>query len=189
MALRPLLLIAALALGGLASSGCGHARPSVATARRGMSELEDAIAFANTREDRALASVLESSAHSDTHNAVAGGVVHRAGDHLVDGAGHPIALRGVNLGGAFLWEAWLWGGNISLLYLGDQSESHIRRALAELVGDEAVEAFTRSVYDRMASDADFAAMAAHGFNVARVPLSSAADAARLRRLDLAVLGG
>jgi hypothetical protein len=136
-----------------------------------MAELADAMKLASTREDRALADVLEASARASSPHAIAaGGVVHRAGGQLVDGGGAPLVLRGVNLGGTFLWEAWIWGGEISLFHMDDQSERHIRGALAQLVGDADVAAFARTVYDRMAGDADFAAMAAHGFNVVRIPL-------------------
>jgi aryl-phospho-beta-D-glucosidase BglC (GH1 family) len=168
---RRSIIALACALALAATAACGHARPLADTARRGISDFEDSMVFAHTREDHALASVLESSARAGARGAIASGVVHRLGDHVVDGAGNPIALRGVNLGGAFLWEAWIWGGELSLAHLDDQSESHIRRALAELVSDGEVAAFARSVYDRMASDADFAAIAGHGFNVVRVPLN------------------
>ncbi len=153
------------------AAGCGHARPTAEVARRGVAELQQAMAFANTREDRALADALEASARTTARGPLPPGVVHRDGDHLVDGAGKPVALRGVNLGGAFLWEAWIWGGAISLLHFDNQSESHIRAALASILGDAEVAAFARGVYDAMAGEADFAAIAAHGFNVVRVPLN------------------
>jgi len=136
-----------------------------------MSEFAQAIAFEHTREDRGLASVLEASAHAVGHRALPPGVIRRDGDHLVDGAGHPIALKGVNLGGTLLWEAWIWGGKLSLFHLDDQSESHIRTALASLIGAAGVAAFARIVYEQMLADADFAAIAAHGFNVVRIPLN------------------
>jgi endoglucanase len=156
----------------VAACSCGHTRPSAEVAQRGMAELAQAMTFANTHEDRAMAGALEASARAATGGGpLPPGVVRRAGDHLVDGAGNPVALRGVNLGGAFLWEAWIWGGELALLRLDNQSEHHIRTALASLVGDAAVDAFARGVYERMADDADFAAIAAHGFNAVRVPLN------------------
>jgi aryl-phospho-beta-D-glucosidase BglC (GH1 family) len=155
----------------VALAACGHARPTGDEARRGMSEFEQAIVFAHTREDRALAGVLEASARVAHRAALPSGVVHRDGDHLVDGAGQRIDLRGVNLGGALLWEAWIWGGGLPLLHLDDQAESHIRAALAVLVGDAGVAAFARAIYEQMIADADFAAIAAHGFNVVRLPLN------------------
>jgi len=136
-----------------------------------MHEFLDAIAIAATREHHELATVLETSARSGAHGALAGGVVHRSGDQIVDGAGAPITLRGVNLGGALLWESWIWGGTISLLHFAEQSERHIRAALASIVGAPAVATFAQAVYDRMIADDDFAAIAAHGFNVVRVPIN------------------
>lgn len=166
-------------------ASCGHAQPSVDIARQALTELPHAMSFASTHEDRALAAALEGGARNRPAAALASGIVHRAGDRLVDGSGNPLALRGVNLGGAFLWEAWIWGGDLSLLHMGDQSETHIRAALARLVGDDAVAAFAHAVYDAMAADADFAAMADHGFDVVRVPLNHRmlADPEGLAALD------
>lgn len=151
---------------------CGHTPPTTDVTRRGMSEFENAIVFANTREDRGLAAVLEASARSGSRGAPGdNGILHREHDYIVDGAGHRVDLRGVNLGGAFLWEAWIWGGGISLLHMNDQSESHIRESLTSIAGGDAIAVFLRIVYAEMASDADFTAIAAHGFDVVRIPVN------------------
>jgi hypothetical protein len=155
----------------LAGAGCGHARPSPGVAAQGVRDFEAALPLAATREDRELAQVLEASAAGAARGPSAGGMVHRQGRRLVDGAGRPIALKGVNLGGAFLWEAWIFGGKLSLFKLKDQAESHVRDGLAQLLGPEATAAFSDVVYDQMAADADLRAIAAHGFNVVRVPLN------------------
>jgi hypothetical protein len=83
------------------------------------------------------------------------GIVHRSGAQIVDGAGQPLPLRGVNLGGAFHWEAWIWGAPFLFTKTENHSESQIRSALTELVGAEAVAAFAGRAYDRMAADGDF----------------------------------
>jgi len=157
-----------LALSGVS---CGHVRPSPAVAAQGVREFEAALPLAATREDRGLGQVLEASAAGAPRGMSTGGMVHRDGRRLVDGAGRPLVLKGVNLGGAFLWEGWIWGGPLSLLKLPDHAEGHIREALVALVGPEATRELADAVYDRMAGDADFEAIAAHGFNVVRVPLN------------------
>ena len=63
---------------------------------------------------------------------VPAGFVHQSGTRLLDGAGKPIRLRGVNLGGWLLWEGWLWGQGFD--YIG---ESAMMRNLASLVGGDA----------------------------------------------------
>jgi hypothetical protein len=155
----------------IAVIACGHVKPTVEVARRGMTDFEHAFAFASTREDRGLASVLEVSARRGSRASLDAGILRRDGDHVSDGTGRRVDLRGVNLGGSFLWEAWIWGGGLSLAHMNDQSESHIRGALASVVSEAEVGAFARTVYAEMISDADFAAIAAHGFNVVRVPLN------------------
>jgi hypothetical protein len=155
----------------LALLGCGHARPSPAVAAQGVRDFEAAVPLAATREDKDLARALEASAAGAARGSSRGGMVHREGQRLVDGAGRTLALKGVNLGGTFLWEAWIWGGPLSLFKFPDQAEHHIREGLVQLIGSEETAAFAEVVYDRMAADSDFQAIAAHGFNVVRVPLN------------------
>jgi endoglucanase len=97
---------------------------------------------------------------------VPAGFVHQSGTRLLDGADKPIRLRGVNLGGWLLWEGWLWGQGFD--YIG---ESAMMRNLAMLVGSSEAEQFRSGVRANYITVADFKAMSAHGFNVARVPFN------------------
>jgi hypothetical protein len=90
-----------------------------------MEDFRHAIAFGDTRENRELAAALETSARMRPHANLDAGILHRDRDHVVDGTGRRVDLRGVNVGGTFLWEAWIWGGGISLVHSSNQSESHM----------------------------------------------------------------
>ncbi len=92
------------------------------------------------------------------------GFVHQSGTQLLDGAGRPLKLRGVNLGGYLSWEGWLWGEGFD--YIG---ESAMMDNLASLVGQAQANRFRSEVYDNFISSADFRAMSEYGLNVARVP--------------------
>lgn len=91
-------------------------------------------------------------------------MVHADGTKLVDGAGNPVRLRGVNLGGWLLWEGWIWGG-------GFQSEGELMKRFTELVGERDALAFRQQVHERFVTDDDFARIAAMGFDSVRVPFN------------------
>ncbi len=97
---------------------------------------------------------------------VPAGFVHQSGTRLLDGAGKPIRLRGVNLGGWLLWEGWLWGQGFD--YIG---ESAMMRNLASLVGATQAEQFRSDVRTNFVTAADFKAMSSYGLTVARVPFN------------------
>lgn len=93
------------------------------------------------------------------------GFLHRAGTKVVDGAGAPVKLRGVNVGGWLNWEGWMFGS-------GYVSESELLRRLEKLVGADETKAFHQAVTDGFLTEADLFEMQRLGFNVLRVPLNS-----------------
>lgn len=159
-----------------AVAACGHPRPSAEESARGAQEFIDAIAYEKGVVDSNLAGVLKESAargpvNPSSEPGATNPMVHQFGMQLVDGRGEPLRLAGVNLGGAFLWEGWIWGGDLQLLRMPRNSESSIRQGLADLLGAPAASSFTTAIYDRYVTAADFAAIASMGFNVVRVPLN------------------
>jgi endoglucanase len=162
-------LVGFLAVVSALLSACGYERPSAEEARSGMAAFEDAMLMSATQTDPELARMLERSTSGVRRTP--SGFVHRFGTRIVDGAGQPLSLKGVNLGGAFHWEAWIWGAPFLFTKSENHSESHMRSALTELVGAEALGAFAERAFDRMAADDDFKAIAAHGFNVVRIPVN------------------
>ena len=91
------------------------------------------------------------------------GFVHQAGTTLLDGAGHPLRLHGVNLGGYLLWEGWIWGEGFD--YIG---ESAMMNNLTSLVGPAQAQQFQSDVYSNFITENDFHAIAVDGFNVVRL---------------------
>lgn len=91
-------------------------------------------------------------------------MVHREGTHLVDGNGERVELRGVNLGGWFLWEGWMMGDG------GFTAESTIYSRLGKLLGTAEAAEFRRRYYDAFITRDDLKRIAAAGFNTIRVPI-------------------
>lgn len=89
-------------------------------------------------------------------------MVHRDGMQVVDGAGRPIHLRGVNLSGWYQWEGFMWGKGIFTSY-GD-----ILSRLERLLGPDGARAFQARVYAEFITEEDFAKIAALGFNSVRI---------------------
>jgi hypothetical protein len=92
-------------------------------------------------------------------------MVHRDGNQIVDGDGHPLKLRGVNLGGWLLWEPWMWGGHLLA------SESKLSSRLESVVGAQEMAKFRQEVYDNFITEADIQRISTLGFNVVRVPMN------------------
>ncbi len=88
--------------------------------------------------------------------------LHTSGTQIVDTAGNPVSLQGVDLGGWLLWEGWMFGG-------GYTGETAIVDRLATLVGMPAAEQFHAEVQQSMIQESDIAQIASLGFNVIRVP--------------------
>jgi hypothetical protein len=97
---------------------------------------------------------------------VPAGFVHQLGTRLLDGAGDPIKLRGVNLGGWLMWEGWIWGSGFD--YVG---ETPMRNNLDTLAGPAVAKRFRLNIRRHFVTGSDFKAIAADGFNVARVPFN------------------
>jgi hypothetical protein len=100
------------------------------------------------------------------------GFVHRDGTSVVDGAGRPLRLEGVNLGGWLLWEAWIWGAPLSVLHLKEQSQGSILQRLSAAVGPDAAHDFEARVFREFIDGEDVARIASLGFNVMRVPIGT-----------------
>ncbi|MEK7474060.1 MAG: cellulase family glycosylhydrolase [Candidatus Coatesbacteria bacterium] len=95
------------------------------------------------------------------------GYVHASGTELVDGAGSPLRLRGVNLGFWLLWESYL------IRFEGkDLTESRMKRAVVDLVGREAAGRFFRSCRENTVAPADLRRIRELGWNCVRIPFNA-----------------
>lgn len=95
------------------------------------------------------------------------GFVRASGTEIVDGSGAPLLLRGVNLGGWLLWEAYL------IRFQGDGwTESRMKRRVVELVGEEDAHRFFRAYRENYVTKADIRRIAKLGYNVVRVPINA-----------------
>src|SRR5215470_13611526 len=94
--------------------------------------------------------------------------VHADGDHLVDGAGHPLLLRAMGLGGWLVPEGYLWALDGPR---GDRGR-RIEQRISELVGDAHAAAFWAAWRERFIDDADLARIHELGFNAIRPALEA-----------------
>ena len=86
------------------------------------------------------------------------------GTQIVDGAGRPVILRAMGLGGWMLQEGYM-------LKLGELGQQHVIHArLAELVGQTTVDEFEREWLDHHFTKADMDALGGWGFNAVRLPM-------------------
>ncbi|MBI2093701.1 MAG: cellulase family glycosylhydrolase [Candidatus Omnitrophica bacterium] len=92
------------------------------------------------------------------------GILRQEKTHIVDGNGHRVKLRGVNVNGWLLWEGWVWGGWF-------ESETKILTKLERLVGTEEVKHFQQQVYEKFIGERDIERMSALGFNMVRIPIN------------------
>lgn len=95
------------------------------------------------------------------------GFVRAEGGVLVDGAGDPLLLRGVGLGGWLLPEGYMWR-----LGAGAQSPRQIEALVARLVGEARADEFWREYRAAFVTEADIARIAASGLDHVRVPINS-----------------
>jgi len=94
--------------------------------------------------------------------------VHADGDRLVDGAGHPLLLRAMGLGGWLVPEGYLWGLDGAR---GDRPR-RIEQRITELVGKDQAAAFWTAFRDGFIGEADIARIHELGFNAIRPALDS-----------------
>lgn len=101
---------------------------------------------------------------------------------LVDGAGNPIKLNGVNLGGWLLWEGWIWGD-------GFASETSLQKNIEKQTSPAFAQLFKDSIHQSFIRRTDLQKIAGAGFNCVRVPFNhSLLDNGRYDdRLDFGVL--
>ena len=84
------------------------------------------------------------------------------GEHIVNEAGHPVHLRGVNLGGWLLIEGYILGGpNIA--------ERCIRQRLYNSIGIKRGKQFFHDFRQAFITPFDFSRMRDFGFNCVRIP--------------------
>lgn len=95
------------------------------------------------------------------------GYVHAGDRVLLDGRGDEVVLAGVGLGNWLLPEGYMWRMPDDI-----DSPRRIEAAVAAAVGPDRAEHFWTSFRDTFLTDADFAAIAAAGFDHVRLPVNS-----------------
>ena len=108
--------------------------------------------------------------------------VHTRGEQIVDGAGKPLQLRGINLGNWLLTEGYMWH-----FQGGPQSTREIEEFVSEMLGPERSAAFWHTYRDTYISQQDIHWIRQAGFNSVRIPfnyrLFTTPDAEGWRLLD------
>jgi endoglucanase len=97
--------------------------------------------------------------------AAGGGFVHAQESELVDGDGHPLMLRGTNLGNWLEPEGYMF-----LFEKGPTSPREIEEYFDELIGPEQAEAFWQQYRDVYITKADIDLLKSTGMNSVRVPI-------------------
>lgn len=110
------------------------------------------------------------------------GFVHAKGSALVDGAGQPLLLRGINLGNWFEPEGYMFHFDD-----GPQAPREIEDLTKELLGPAKAEAFWRQWRDTYITESDLDLIHRSGMNSVRVPIHwkffTSDDAEGFRVLD------
>jgi len=91
--------------------------------------------------------------------------VHTSGTQLIDGTGHPLLLRGTNLGNWLVREGYMFR-----FEGGPQSAREIEALVNELLGPEAAAKFWQTYLDRYITRDDIQFLKRVGFNSIRVPI-------------------
>ena len=91
--------------------------------------------------------------------------VHTAGQQIVDGAGKPVLLHGINLGNWMVPEGYMWH-----FEGGPQSTREIEEFVAEMLGPEHAIAFWRTYRDTYISENDIRRIKQAGFDSIRIPI-------------------
>ena len=111
--------------------------------------------------------------------------VHTDGSRLVDAQGHPLMLRGTNLGNWLVREGYMFHFDG-----GPQSAREIEALTNELLGPEAAAKFWREYTDRYITHDDIQFLKRAGFNSIRIPIHykyfETDDAEGFRLLDRVV---
>lgn len=87
--------------------------------------------------------------------------IHAEKDHIVDGSGNKLVLKGTIPLGWLQWEGTVWN-------CGLKSESDMTTAIIDVVGQSKFNSFRDSVYANFISENDIKAMADMGYNCIRV---------------------
>lgn len=108
--------------------------------------------------------------------------VHTDGTRLLDGRGHPLLLRGTNLGNWLVQEGYMFH-----FEGGPQSAREIEALVNELLGPEAAAKFWQQYLDRYVTRDDIQLLKRSGMNSVRIPIHYkyflTDDAEGLRLLD------
>jgi endoglucanase len=90
---------------------------------------------------------------------------HTRGKEIVDGAGKPLLLRGINLGNWLVPEGYMWHFDG-----GPESPREIEAVVTELIGPQRAHVFWKSYRENYITQADIHLIRQSGFNSIRVPL-------------------
>ena len=91
-------------------------------------------------------------------------MIHSEGMRLVDGAGRPIVLKGVDIEGWLQWAGHIWG-------CGFHSESTMMERLTQVAGPKETDSFRSMVYSHFVTEKDVARISSAGFNVIRLMIN------------------
>jgi len=91
--------------------------------------------------------------------------VHTQGKEIVDGAGKPLLLRGINLGNWLVPEGYMWRLNNG----GPESPREIEALVTELVGPQRAREFWHTYRQNYITQADIRLIKQCGFNSIRIP--------------------
>ncbi len=91
--------------------------------------------------------------------------VHARGEQIVDGAGKPLHLHGINLGNWMVTEGYMWK-----FEGGPQSEREIEEFVTEMLGPERAAAFWKTYRDTYISREDIHLIKQAGFDSVRIPI-------------------
>lgn len=90
---------------------------------------------------------------------------HTQGKEIVDGAGKPLLLRGINLGNWLIPEGYMWH-----FEGGPESPREIEAVITELIGPQRAHTFWKSYRENYITQEDIHFIHQSGFNSIRVPL-------------------
>ncbi len=110
-------------------------------------------------------------------------MLHNDGPKMVDPAGHPVLLKGCNLGNTLMLESWMFGDTLVLDGKPFRDGAAIYRKLRERFGDEKFDQLWDVYRTSYVTARDFQQVKSFGFNVVRLPFDY-----RLLQRDVAPYG-